>query len=96
MNERAYDFVDTLRDVLDEFPCANAIMFHTSTAWTYLVLIVSTDAAVRALSHDLGLGVPKIRPAGANWWLQAISEPEPGEIRFQVVGPRHRGPRPAR
>lgn len=96
MNARARDLVDTLRDTLGRVPGATAISFHAFTAWTYVLIGASTDAAVRALGQELGLGAPEIRAARTTWWLRAMSGPENYEVRVEVAGPHHPGPPPAR
>lgn len=95
MNTRAHDLVVTLRGTLGMLPGATAISFHTFSTWTYSLIFVSTDTAVRALGHDLGLGAPEIRPTQTAWWYRAMSEPGRGEVRVEVVGPHHAGPPPA-
>ena len=96
MNARAHDLVVTLRGILGMLPGATAISFHTFVTWTYILIAASTDAAVRALGQDLGLGAPEIRAARTTWWLRAMSEPGRGEVRVEVAGPHHQGPPPAR
>jgi hypothetical protein len=89
VNQRANDLVVTLRGVLGILPGATAISFHAFSAWTYLLISASTDAAVRALSHDLGLGAPVVRPAGTVWWFRAMSESGHGEVCVEVAGPHY-------
>jgi hypothetical protein len=93
VNARAHDLVVTLRGILGMLPGATAISLHTFRAWTYILITASTDATVRALGHDLGLGAPEIRAAQRTWWLRAMSER--GELRVEVAGPHHHGPPPA-
>jgi len=96
VNARAHDLVATQRDILGMLPGATAISFHSFTAWTYILIAASTDAAVRALGQELGLGAPEIRAVRTTWWLRAMSEPGRGEVRVEVAGPHHQGPPPAR
>lgn len=95
MNTRAHDLVNILHGILDGVPGATGLSFHRATAWTYLLIAASTDATVRVLSHDLGLGAPELRIAERISWLRAMSESGRGELRVEVVGP-HRGAPPAR
>jgi hypothetical protein len=96
VNARSYDLVVTLRDILGMLPEATAISCYAFKAWTYVLIAASTDAAVRALGQDLGLGAPEIRSARTTWWLRAMSESGHGEVRVEVAGPHHQGPPPAR
>ncbi len=96
MNARARDLVAAQRGILGMLPGATGISVHAFTAWTYVLIAASTDAAVRALGQDLGLGAPEIRAARTTWWFRAMSEPEYGEVRVEVAGPHHQGPPPAR
>ena len=94
MNARAHDLVVVLRGIFGMLPGATAITVHIFSAWTYILIAVSTDTAVRALGHDLGLEAPEIRAAEHRWWLRAMSEPGNGAVRVEVVGPHHHGPPP--
>jgi hypothetical protein len=96
MNVRVHDLVVILRGILGMFPGATAISFHGVTAsWTYILITASTDATVRALGRDLGLGAPEIRTDDKTWWLRAMSESARGDLRVEVYGPHHPGPPPA-
>jgi hypothetical protein len=94
VNARAHDLVVLLHGLLGMIPGATAISCHRFTAWTYLLISASTDATVRALGRDLGLGVPEIRTVESTWWFRAMSEPGRGKVRVEVFGPHHRGPPP--
>jgi hypothetical protein len=97
MNTRVRDLAVTLRGVLGMLPGATAITIHTFRAWTYILITASTDAAVRAISQDLGLGAPEIRRSRIIWWHRAMTvwEPGHGELRIEVAGPHHQGSPPA-
>lgn len=94
MNARAHDLVVALRGILGMLPGATAITVYTFRAWTYILIAVSTDTAVRALGRDLGLEPPEIRAGERRWWLRVMSEPGNGEVRLEVAGPHHQGPPP--
>lgn len=94
MNTRAHDLVIVLRGILGMLPGATAISVYTFTAWTYILIAVSTDKAVRALGRDLGLQAPEIRIAEHRWWLRVMSESGSGAVRVEVAGPHHQGPPP--
>ncbi|HWO24619.1 MAG TPA: hypothetical protein VNO30_38015 [Kofleriaceae bacterium] len=100
MNTRVRGLAVTLFGILGMLPGATAITVHAFGAWTYILITASTDAAVRAISHDLGLGAPQIRRSRMNqiiWWHRAITvwAPGHGEIRIEVAGPHHQGSPPA-
>ena len=89
MNTRAHDLVVIQHGTLGMFPGARAISFHTFSAWTYSLIFASTDAAVRTLGHDLGLGALEIRATRTAWWYRTMAETARGEVRVEVIGPHH-------
>jgi hypothetical protein len=99
VNERAYDLASSMSAHLASLPGASSISFHAQQGWALALVIVASDDAVISLGAELGLSLD-IRTAkgstraGDQWWRIAIGERERGALRFEVVGPRHRGAPP--
>jgi hypothetical protein len=89
MNVRAHDLVVILDGILGPLPGAFALGFHRSRARRYILIAALTDAAVRVLGEDLGLGPAEIRVDDSNWWLRARSESVGGDLCVEVFGPPH-------
>lgn len=94
MNARASEFVTALRALLATLPGANALSLHTSERWTFVVITVDTDEAVRALGAALELEPPELRTTAAHWWRRVTAEYDRGALRIDVIGPRQRHPAP--
>jgi hypothetical protein len=94
MNARASKFVTALRALLATLPGANALSLHASERWTFVVITVDTDEAVRALGAALELEPPELRATAEHWWRRATAERDHGALRIDVIGPRHRPPAP--
>ena len=94
MNARASELVTALRALLVALPGASALSLHALERWTFVVITVDTDEAVRALGATLGLDAPELRKTAEHWWRRATAEYDRGALRLDVIGPRHRNPAP--
>ena len=75
MNTRGHDLVVVLRGIFGMLPGATALTVYAFRAWTYILIAVSTDTAVRALGRDLGLETPEyfFRPTAVQFGLNQIT-----------------------
>src|SRR5262245_57392868 len=90
MNVRAHDLTVLLRALLRSLPGATSMYVHASEKWALVLITVSSDEAVLALSEDLELECD-ITIGKQRWWRRATSERDQGTLRVEVAGPPHQG-----
>jgi hypothetical protein len=91
VNDRARALVADLRALLNGQPRARAVSAHTGT-WLQVYIAAVDDAAVDALSAELGLSPStRVSHEGVSWYRAASSQ---DDAAITVVGP-HRKDDPA-